>query len=241
MLARLRPHQKLTSIGRLRVVGALHGSSSSQGVFAFLSTKVNANAAPPKATGAKAGAAGVGAKAAAAGGGQGKKAIERVLNAPVPTGPSTTTTILLRELGVAVTEPALKEALKDVKHRKIELEPGCTIHVASAAAAHYGMEKIGSKLGFSSKVSSTVMPALLLQNLAGDVTAEILLSAFQKHGPKVVQFTGCQSLQTSMPTAADALKAVNIISEVKVGGNKMSAHVSKLPSGQFSLQVKIYT
>lgn len=154
--------------------------------------------------------------------------------APKPA-PSTTTTILLRELGPDVTESTLKDTLKDCKYRKLELEPGCVIHVVSPAEAHFAADKIKGKFGFETKVSNTVMPALLLQNIAPDVSAELLFKAFERQTPHVVYFTGGQSLQTSVPTAGDALKAAKLIKGANIQGASLS--MNKLPNGSFSLQV----
>jgi len=153
--------------------------------------------------------------------------------------PSLTTTILLRNIGSSVTESALKDAVKDCKYRRLDLEPGCAIHVVSAADASFAADKIKERLGIETKVSKAVMPALLLQNIAPDMSADLLFKAFHKHKPQVVHFIGGEGLQTSLPSAGDALKAAKLIKEANVQGFNMSTNIGQLPNGSFSLQVAL--
>lgn len=53
----------------------------------------------------------------------------------VATAPSAKTTVLLRKLPHNVTETSLKASLETVPLRKVELQPGFTIHLKNPAAA----------------------------------------------------------------------------------------------------------
>lgn len=63
------------------------------------------------------------------------------------TNPSTTTSVLLTRLPTTVVENELKTALADVKCRKIELEPGCSLHFASECEAKIAAKSIETKFG----------------------------------------------------------------------------------------------
>ncbi len=56
-------------------------------------------------------------------------------NAASLSAPSQTTSVLLTNLPSSVDEANLKLALKDIKCRKIEIEPGCSLHFLREAEA----------------------------------------------------------------------------------------------------------
>jgi len=63
------------------------------------------------------------------------------------TNPSTATSVLLSRLPTNIVENELKTALADVKCRKIELEPGCSLHFASECEAKIAAKSIETKFG----------------------------------------------------------------------------------------------
>lgn len=69
------------------------------------------------------------------------------LSTKASKGPSTTTTIQLRKLPSSLTETSLKTALGSLNYRKLELEPGCAIHLLNEAEADCGLTKIKQKFG----------------------------------------------------------------------------------------------
>jgi hypothetical protein len=69
------------------------------------------------------------------------------LSTNISTGPSTTTTVQLRKLPSSLTETSLKTALGSLNYRKLELEPGCAIHLLNEAQADCGQSKINQKFG----------------------------------------------------------------------------------------------
>ena len=54
----------------------------------------------------------------------------------VHSNPSVKTSLLLRCLPPSATLADITESLKDISCRKVELEPGCTLHLKSHAEAH---------------------------------------------------------------------------------------------------------
>lgn len=78
----------------------------------------------------------------------------RALSSDVVTsGPSLKTSVLLRRLPLTLTEDQLKVKLQDVNVRKIELEPGCSIHVTNEAAAVSVSSFVTSEFNCQVKIS----------------------------------------------------------------------------------------
>jgi hypothetical protein len=113
-------------------------------------------------------------------------------------GPSTTTTVILRNLSPSTTETSLKGAIGEIAHRKVEMEPGCAIHLQNEGEATYLSSLITSKFGYEGSISSTTMPSLLLQNLPNNVCIQKLEKSFAKFKPKIVRVTGSSSLQVGV-------------------------------------------
>ena len=60
--------------------------------------------------------------------------------------PSQTTSVLLTNLPASVHETNLKLALKDIKCRKIEIEPGCSLHFLRESEAETCGQILTNKL-----------------------------------------------------------------------------------------------
>ena len=73
-----------------------------------------------------------------------------LFNSPAPAaGPSEKTTILLQRLPLGATEGNLRDAVVDVKCRKVQLEPGCAVHVLNEAEADFSVAQVKQKLGLT--------------------------------------------------------------------------------------------
>jgi len=130
----------------------------------------------------------------------GKKSVESASSlpsrpAPPAAAPSTTTTIQLHRLPLSVTESSLQKDLLEVKSRKVQLEPGCAIHVLNEAEADFAAEQISAKLNCDCSIASATIPSLLLQNMPDTITAQTLEAAFSSFRPKSVHVMGGASLQ----------------------------------------------
>ncbi len=79
-----------------------------------------------------------------------------------PRAPSEKTTILLRKLPIQSTDSSLREALKEVKFRKMEIEPGCLIHVMNEAEALFSQDLLKSKFGATVSFSSKPLLTFVL-------------------------------------------------------------------------------
>lgn len=113
----------------------------------------------------------------------------------IPGEPSTTTTVILKNLSPLLTETSLKAAIAEINCRKVEMEPGCAIHVKNEAEANYVSSLVASKFGYEGSIASTSMPSLLLQNLPVSVCADRLEKAFATFGPKMIRLIGGSSIQ----------------------------------------------
>ena len=109
--------------------------------------------------------------------------------------PSTTTTLILKNLSAATTETSLKAAIGAIPTRKIELEPGCSIHVVNEAEATYVSSILASKYNYDSRIAGTTLPSLLLQNLPSSVSTQRLEKAFGRFKPKMIRLVGSSSIQ----------------------------------------------
>jgi hypothetical protein len=113
----------------------------------------------------------------------------------IPSEPSTTTTVILKNLSPLLTESSLKAAIAEIKCRKVEMEPGCSIHLKNEAQANYVSSLVKTKFGYEGHIASTSMPSLLLQNLPTSVCADRLEKAFSSFGPKMIRLIGSSSIQ----------------------------------------------
>lgn len=113
----------------------------------------------------------------------------------IATEPSTTTTVILKNLSPSLTETSLKAAIAEINCRKIEMEPGCSIHVKNEAEANYVQSLVSSKFGYHGQIASTSLPSLLLENLPASVCADGLEKAFSSFGPKMIRMIGSSSIQ----------------------------------------------
>lgn len=114
--------------------------------------------------------------------------------------PSTTTTVIIKSLSASATETSLKAALADVvtNTRKVEMEPGCSIHVINEAQASYVSSIMASKFSYDGSVTSTTLPSLLLQNLPSTVCSNRLEKAFGRFQPKMIRLVGSSSIKVPL-------------------------------------------
>lgn len=111
--------------------------------------------------------------------------------------PSTTTTVVLKNISPTTTETSLKAGLSEINFRKVEIEPGCSIHVRNEAEAMHISSSIASKFNYEGAISSTTMPSLLLQNLPSSICSDNLKRIFGKYDPKTVRLIGTKSIQVN--------------------------------------------
>jgi small subunit ribosomal protein S5 len=153
---------------------------------------------------------------------------------------SETTTVLLKNISTATTESSLREAIDAVdtlKYRKVEMEPGCSIHFSNEADAMYANSLISSKYGYNGKISETALPALLLQNLPRNVSIDKLQSSFAKLKPKTIRVTGTSSIQAIFTSAEKALRGSKIIEELIPTEKLLKFNFVKLPDHSFAVQL----
>jgi hypothetical protein len=102
----------------------------------------------------------------------------------------------------------LEDVLKGI--RRVEIEPGCSLHIFQEAEAHSAAQFLSEKFNFEVKkalnidiscitgdkqriqtsVSSATLPSIVLSNLPAEVTANGLLEAFQSFKPQTINITG---------------------------------------------------
>ena len=119
--------------------------------------------------------------------------------------PSTTTTLILKNLSAATTETSLKAAIGAIPTRKIELEPGCSVHVVNEAEATYVGSILASKYNYDCRIGSTTLPSLLLQDLPSSVSTQRLEKAFGRFKPKMIRLVGSASVQVAMSPSTFSL------------------------------------
>lgn len=152
-------------------------------------------------------------------------------------GPSVKTSVLLHRIPPTLTQALLKEKLEDVKIRKVELEPGCSIHVLNEAEASSVSNFVTSSFNYETKVVSTALPSLLLQNLPDKVSIEALNKSFSDFNPVAVNLSGGNTFQVHVSDANNALKAAALIEGVNINKNQLKTSTAKLPSGQYAIKV----
>ena len=143
-------------------------------------------------------------------------------------GPSNTTTVHLTKLDGTVTLSSLSAALKDVDFRKVELEPGCSVHVSDEVEASYAQSKIGA-LGLQSRVENTALPAVLLTNLPTEVDAAALEIMFKPFGSRAVKLVNGMCVEMLFDDSSSALKAATIL---RNSNNTLFAESFKMANGK---------
>ncbi len=110
--------------------------------------------------------------------------------------PSNTTTLRVLGLPNNITESLLREKVGNaVDARKVEIEPGCAIHVLNEAEAQHAKTVLAAaSLDAISldgcNVISTAMPAVYLDNIPASMTSESISELFSKYDLNVVHVTG---------------------------------------------------
>ena len=113
--------------------------------------------------------------------------------------PSGTTTAIIKNLSASSNETNLKLAILDtIKLRKLEVEPGCSIHLLNEAEATFVSSMVTTKFDYEGTISPTTMPSLLLQNLPSSICSQRLEKAFGRFQPKLIRLVGSSSLQVSI-------------------------------------------
>jgi hypothetical protein len=96
--------------------------------------------------------------------------------------------------------------------RRVEIEPGCSLHIFQEAEAHSAAQFLSEKFNFEvcifprsnlslmllillilltqTYVSSATLPSIVLSNLPAEVSANSLLDAFQSFRPQTINITG---------------------------------------------------
>ena len=153
--------------------------------------------------------------------------------------PSCKTTVLLKNLASSVTLDKLSVLMKDIdiNHRKVEIEPGCSIHTIGEAEALVVAETIKTSLCLGAKINSTTMPSLLLQNIPPGLTSDSIRSKFKDFDPKYVRIVGSDIIQSIFSSPSHALNAADIISKLQFKGEILTSHVVKVSADAFALQV----
>ena len=155
--------------------------------------------------------------------------------------PSNTTTLKLLALPTTLTETGLKDALKGVVDaRKIEMEPGCALHVLTEAEASYAIQalskaSIDSITAESCSVTNIALPSLLLENIPIDVSVSALRDSMTKLGlaPVQMHINGCAALRATFDTDEDALRAAKMLRLVKKNGTAPTVHITNTVEDQY--------
>ena len=148
--------------------------------------------------------------------------------------PSSTTTLKLLGLPASLTESSLRDGLKGiVDARKVEIEPGCAIHVLNEAEATFAIHtltsaKLDDIIMSECSISHTTLPSLMFENVPSNVSLEALQVSLKAQGmkPLSVQSHGSASLRVSFTSDEEALRAVKMIKNLKLEGKVLCVRVS---------------
>jgi len=148
--------------------------------------------------------------------------------------PSNTTTLKLLSLPTALTEAGLKDALTGVVDaRKVELEPGCALHVLTEAEASFAIHTLSKGsvdhiTADSCSITNIALPSLLLENIPNDVSISAFGNSLQKLGvtPVAMHINGCEALRATFATDEDALRAAKMLRLLKKNGAPPNVHIS---------------
>ena len=97
----------------------------------------------------------------------GIRSTTRYVSSQTNNGSVSKTNIKLSNLPISANLSSLKESLKDLNLRRIELEPGCVLHFSNEAEAENCKAKLSNIDTYASldtRISTTMLPSLLIKN-----------------------------------------------------------------------------
>lgn len=147
------------------------------------------------------------------------------------SNPSTSTSVLLTRLPNTVVDSGLKDALKDLITRKVELEPGCSLHFVNECEAHVAAKAVEEKFSTKSIVSKVSMPTLLLQNVPEDISADALTKAFVAQAPKSIHISGANTVRVTVGNSKEAFDVMVALKQVNIGGQNLKVTASPIADG----------
>eukprot|EP01038_Epipyxis_sp_PR26KG_P008526 gene8526-11526_t len=120
--------------------------------------------------------------------------------------PSNTTSVLLHRLPTCTTIEKLTNATLEVRAQRVELEPGCTLHVLSEVEALLAGTVIKEKFDLQFSVKQARLPSVTIQNVPSSIShadLERLLSENPKHklNPKQILVLGSLTAEITASTA----------------------------------------
>lgn len=131
--------------------------------------------------------------------------------------PSTKTTIKLNSLPISSTITSLKDSLKDISLRKIEMEPGCVLHFCNEAQAEFcklKLSKLENGSNFDCRISSTVMPCILIKNVPTNVYPSDYFKDFKDVSPIYYQYFSAKEILFVAKDAKDSLHISKLLSSI---------------------------
>ena len=158
--------------------------------------------------------------------------------------PSSKTTVLLKNVGLDSTLETLQNAITaaEIDHRKIEIQPGCSLHVESEAEAEYIKDKLYDSMDLECTISKTSLPTVLLQNVPESSSSMQQLSqkiSTSQVQPVNISTQGATILQISFRNAAEVLDAAKRIrsGSVTLDGHQLQCNTVKMEDGKYVLQI----
>ena len=151
--------------------------------------------------------------------------------------PSLKTSVIIKDIGTSATSDSLKAALTEINFRKIEVQPGCALHVISQAEADHLKLNLANELKLESMIVNTSTPTVILQNIPQNLTVSSLYQKFGAYKPNAISKFGCSTFQTVFASASDALKAAKIIASMSIENEKLHTSTVKLPDGRYLVHI----
>eukprot|EP01039_Chlorochromonas_danica_P003349 gene3349-3672_t len=99
--------------------------------------------------------------------------------------PTQTNSILITNLPNTVTKDTLSKAFKDIRHKRFELQPGCSLHFAHEEDALKASAVLKEKAKLVVDKVTTFLPSVTIDALPTTTTQEDLLSTFAAFRPVV--------------------------------------------------------
>ena len=129
--------------------------------------------------------------------------------------PSPKTTIKLNSLPISSTLASLKDSLNEINLRKIEMEPGCVLHFCNEAHAEFckfKLSELDKGSNFDSRISSTVMPSILIKNVPSILSPKDYLKDFLDASPIYYQYFSPTEILFVAKDASDSLQISKLLS-----------------------------
>ena len=149
---------------------------------------------------------------------RGVRSTTRYVSSQTNSGSVSKTNIKLNNLPISSTLSSLKESLKDLNLRRIELEPGCVLHFSNEAEAENCKTKLSNLDSYASldtRVSTTMLPSLFIKNCPSNLHPDAFINDLKDLNPVNYHYYSAKEALLVAKNAHDVLEINKALASLK--------------------------